>query len=153
MSRPLPLNPTFLPPTYGVLKSLLENPLKLPLAHEDGEASRAAAAPRSPRRPSAPLAARPEMAAQRRPPRRCRPPRGSVPGRLRCSVGRCRPDPALVRRRGGLRAPVRPQPHSSMGAESREGPEVPQSRGRSRAVRCGAGAALPAVSLRGLPNV
>lgn len=39
MSRPLPLNPTFLPPTYGVLKSLLENPLKLPLAHEDGEAS------------------------------------------------------------------------------------------------------------------
>ncbi|XP_029870875.1 hepatic leukemia factor isoform X2 [Aquila chrysaetos chrysaetos] len=35
MSRPLPLNPTFLPPTYGVLKSLLENPLKLPLAHED----------------------------------------------------------------------------------------------------------------------
>lgn len=39
MSRPLPLNPPFLPPTYGVLKSLLENPLKLPLAHEDGEAS------------------------------------------------------------------------------------------------------------------
>uniref|UniRef100_A0A8C4WKK7 HLF transcription factor, PAR bZIP family member n=2 Tax=Gopherus evgoodei TaxID=1825980 RepID=A0A8C4WKK7_9SAUR len=35
MSRPLPLNPTFLPPTYGVLKSLLENPLKLPLNHED----------------------------------------------------------------------------------------------------------------------
>ncbi|KAL2297754.1 hypothetical protein Nmel_016317, partial [Mimus melanotis] len=35
MSRPLPLNPPFLPPTYGVLKSLLENPLKLPLAHED----------------------------------------------------------------------------------------------------------------------
>ncbi|NXW41595.1 HLF factor, partial [Nyctiprogne leucopyga] len=35
MSRPLPLNPTFLPPTYGVLKSLLENPLKLPLAHDD----------------------------------------------------------------------------------------------------------------------
>ncbi|XP_075296920.1 hepatic leukemia factor isoform X1 [Opisthocomus hoazin] len=35
MSRPLPLNPSFLPPTYGVLKSLLENPLKLPLAHED----------------------------------------------------------------------------------------------------------------------
>lgn len=37
MARPLPLNPTFLPPTYGVLKSLLENPLKLPLHHEDGE--------------------------------------------------------------------------------------------------------------------
>ncbi|KAH1182676.1 hypothetical protein KIL84_004168 [Mauremys mutica] len=35
MARPLPLNPTFLPPTYGVLKSLLENPLKLPLNHED----------------------------------------------------------------------------------------------------------------------
>lgn len=39
MSRPLPLTPPFLPPTYGVLKSLLENPLKLPLAHDDGEAS------------------------------------------------------------------------------------------------------------------
>ncbi|XP_040291487.1 hepatic leukemia factor isoform X2 [Bufo bufo] len=35
MSRVLPLNPTFMPPTYGVLKSLLENPLKLPLHHED----------------------------------------------------------------------------------------------------------------------
>ncbi|XP_040386284.1 hepatic leukemia factor isoform X3 [Cygnus olor] len=35
MSRPLPLTPPFLPPTYGVLKSLLENPLKLPLAHDD----------------------------------------------------------------------------------------------------------------------
>ncbi|XP_043858897.1 hepatic leukemia factor isoform X1 [Dromiciops gliroides] len=35
MSRPLPLNPTFIPPTYGVLKSLLENPLKLPLHPED----------------------------------------------------------------------------------------------------------------------
>ncbi|KAH0629217.1 hypothetical protein JD844_011129 [Phrynosoma platyrhinos] len=35
MARPLSLNPTFLPPTYGVLKSLLENPLKLPLQHED----------------------------------------------------------------------------------------------------------------------
>ncbi|XP_070793894.1 hepatic leukemia factor isoform X1 [Pituophis catenifer annectens] len=35
MARPLPLNPSFLPPTYGVLKSLLENPLKLPLHHED----------------------------------------------------------------------------------------------------------------------
>lgn len=37
MARPVPLNPAFLPPTYGVLKSLLENPLKLPLHHEDGE--------------------------------------------------------------------------------------------------------------------
>lgn len=37
MSRPLPLNPTFIPPPYGVLRSLLENPLKLPLHHEDGE--------------------------------------------------------------------------------------------------------------------
>ncbi|XP_030629511.1 HLF transcription factor, PAR bZIP family member b isoform X1 [Chanos chanos] len=35
MSRPLPMNPTFLPPpTQGVLKSLLENPVKLPLHHE-----------------------------------------------------------------------------------------------------------------------
>ncbi|XP_041829328.1 hepatic leukemia factor-like [Melanotaenia boesemani] len=36
MSRPpIPLNPGFLPPaTHGVLKSLLENPLKLPLRHE-----------------------------------------------------------------------------------------------------------------------
>lgn len=37
MSRQLPLNPTFIPPPYGVLRSLLENPLKLPLHHEDGE--------------------------------------------------------------------------------------------------------------------
>lgn len=36
MPRQLPLNPTFIPPPYGVLRSLLENPLKLPL-HEDGE--------------------------------------------------------------------------------------------------------------------
>ncbi|XP_029102797.1 HLF transcription factor, PAR bZIP family member b isoform X1 [Scleropages formosus] len=36
MSRPLPINPTFLPPTHGVLKSLLENPMKLPLHHEEG---------------------------------------------------------------------------------------------------------------------
>ncbi|KAJ8399980.1 hypothetical protein AAFF_G00407100 [Aldrovandia affinis] len=36
MARPLPLNPTFLPPTHGVLKSLLENPMKLPLHHEEG---------------------------------------------------------------------------------------------------------------------
>ncbi|XP_041580765.1 hepatic leukemia factor isoform X2 [Vulpes vulpes] len=35
MSRPLPLNPSFIPPPYGVLRSLLENPLKLPLHHED----------------------------------------------------------------------------------------------------------------------
>ncbi len=36
MSRhPLPINPSFLPPaTHGVLKSLLENPMKLPLHHE-----------------------------------------------------------------------------------------------------------------------
>lgn len=36
MSRhPVPLNPGFLPPaTHGVLKSLLENPMKLPLHHE-----------------------------------------------------------------------------------------------------------------------
>nr|XP_033818330.1 hepatic leukemia factor isoform X2 [Geotrypetes seraphini] len=31
MSRPLLLSSPFIPPTYGVLKSLLENPLKLPL--------------------------------------------------------------------------------------------------------------------------
>ncbi|KAJ8246386.1 hypothetical protein GJAV_G00267180 [Gymnothorax javanicus] len=36
MARPLPLNPAFLPPTHGVLKSLLENPMKLPLHHEEG---------------------------------------------------------------------------------------------------------------------
>ncbi|XP_010890010.1 HLF transcription factor, PAR bZIP family member a [Esox lucius] len=35
MSRPLP-NSTFLPPTHGVLKSLLENPMKLPFHHEEG---------------------------------------------------------------------------------------------------------------------
>uniref|UniRef100_A0A8C5QWS2 HLF transcription factor, PAR bZIP family member n=1 Tax=Leptobrachium leishanense TaxID=445787 RepID=A0A8C5QWS2_9ANUR len=35
MSRVVPLNPTFIPPSYGVLKSLLENPLKLPLHHDD----------------------------------------------------------------------------------------------------------------------
>nr|XP_035946449.1 hepatic leukemia factor isoform X5 [Halichoerus grypus] len=39
MSRPLPLNPTFIPPPYGVLRSLLENPLKLPLHHEDVQLS------------------------------------------------------------------------------------------------------------------
>ncbi|CAK6971294.1 HLF transcription factor%2C PAR bZIP family member a [Scomber scombrus] len=36
MARPLPNNPTFLPPTHGVLKSLLENPLKLPFHHDEG---------------------------------------------------------------------------------------------------------------------
>ncbi|AWP19413.1 putative hepatic leukemia factor-like [Scophthalmus maximus] len=36
MARPVPLNPTFLPPTHGVLKSLLENPLKLPFHHDEG---------------------------------------------------------------------------------------------------------------------
>ncbi|XP_023561261.1 hepatic leukemia factor isoform X1 [Octodon degus] len=35
MSRQLPLNPTFIPPPYGVLRSLLENPLKLPLHQDD----------------------------------------------------------------------------------------------------------------------
>ncbi|XP_016381667.1 hepatic leukemia factor-like isoform X2 [Sinocyclocheilus rhinocerous] len=37
MSRPLPINPTFLPPTHGVLKSLLENPMKLPFHHDEGK--------------------------------------------------------------------------------------------------------------------
>lgn len=37
MSRPLLVNPTFLPPTHGVLKSLLENPMKLPFHHDDGK--------------------------------------------------------------------------------------------------------------------
>uniref|UniRef100_H3D128 HLF transcription factor, PAR bZIP family member n=1 Tax=Tetraodon nigroviridis TaxID=99883 RepID=H3D128_TETNG len=36
MARPLAVNPSFLPPTHGVLKSLLENPLKLPFHHEEG---------------------------------------------------------------------------------------------------------------------
>ncbi|XP_013881187.1 HLF transcription factor, PAR bZIP family member a isoform X2 [Austrofundulus limnaeus] len=36
MARPLSINPTFLPPTHGVLKSLLENPLKLPFHHDEG---------------------------------------------------------------------------------------------------------------------
>ncbi|KAK1785667.1 hypothetical protein P4O66_019009 [Electrophorus voltai] len=34
MSRAV--NPTFLPPTHGVLKSLLENPMKLPFHHDEG---------------------------------------------------------------------------------------------------------------------
>ncbi|XP_029363848.1 HLF transcription factor, PAR bZIP family member a [Echeneis naucrates] len=36
MARPLPINTTFLPPTHCVLKSLLENPLKLPFHHDEG---------------------------------------------------------------------------------------------------------------------
>ncbi|XP_069021655.1 HLF transcription factor, PAR bZIP family member a [Embiotoca jacksoni] len=36
MARPLSINSTFLPPTHGVLKSLLENPLKLPFHHDEG---------------------------------------------------------------------------------------------------------------------
>nr|XP_061805222.1 hepatic leukemia factor-like [Nerophis lumbriciformis] len=36
MARPLPVNAAFLPPTHGVLKSLLENPLKLPFHHDEG---------------------------------------------------------------------------------------------------------------------
>ncbi|KAA0706200.1 Hepatic leukemia factor [Triplophysa tibetana] len=36
MSRPLPVHSTFLPPTHGVLKSLLENPTKLPFHHDEG---------------------------------------------------------------------------------------------------------------------
>ncbi|KAM6957317.1 HLF transcription factor, PAR bZIP family member a [Aplochiton taeniatus] len=36
MARPISINPTFLPPTHGVLKSLLENPLKLPFHHDEG---------------------------------------------------------------------------------------------------------------------
>lgn len=36
MARPIPINPTFLPPAHGVLKSLLENPLKLPFHHDEG---------------------------------------------------------------------------------------------------------------------
>ncbi|KAJ8389128.1 hypothetical protein AAFF_G00123340 [Aldrovandia affinis] len=35
MARPLPMNSTFLPPTHGVLKSLLENPMKLPFHHDE----------------------------------------------------------------------------------------------------------------------
>ncbi|TSX99874.1 Hepatic leukemia factor [Bagarius yarrelli] len=34
MSRPV--NSAFLPPTHGVLKSLLENPMKLPFHHDEG---------------------------------------------------------------------------------------------------------------------
>uniref|UniRef100_A0AAQ4RD98 HLF transcription factor, PAR bZIP family member n=2 Tax=Gasterosteus aculeatus aculeatus TaxID=481459 RepID=A0AAQ4RD98_GASAC len=36
MARPLAMNPTFAPPSHGVLKSLLENPLKLPFHHDGG---------------------------------------------------------------------------------------------------------------------
>lgn len=35
MARPS-INPTFLMPSHGVLKSLLENPLKLPFQHDEG---------------------------------------------------------------------------------------------------------------------
>ncbi|XP_062342576.1 HLF transcription factor, PAR bZIP family member a isoform X2 [Osmerus eperlanus] len=35
MARPLSVNPTFRPPTHGVLKSLLENPMKLPFQHDE----------------------------------------------------------------------------------------------------------------------
>ncbi|MGH0174456.1 UNVERIFIED_CONTAM: hypothetical protein FKN15_006944 [Acipenser sinensis] len=36
MARPISVTPTFLPPTHGVLKSLLENPVKLSVHHEEG---------------------------------------------------------------------------------------------------------------------
>ncbi|XP_046894683.1 HLF transcription factor, PAR bZIP family member a isoform X2 [Hypomesus transpacificus] len=36
MSRPLSVNPTFRPSTHGVLKSLLENPMKLPFQQDEG---------------------------------------------------------------------------------------------------------------------
>ncbi|XP_051888668.1 hepatic leukemia factor-like isoform X2 [Pristis pectinata] len=36
MSRPISLNSRFVPSTHGVLKSLLENPVKLPPRHEEG---------------------------------------------------------------------------------------------------------------------
>ncbi|KAK1163709.1 hepatic leukemia factor-like [Acipenser oxyrinchus oxyrinchus] len=36
MARPISGTPTFLPPTHGVLKSLLENPVKLSVHHEEG---------------------------------------------------------------------------------------------------------------------
>lgn len=36
MARPLSVNATFRPPTHGVLKSLLENPIKLPFQHDEG---------------------------------------------------------------------------------------------------------------------
>ncbi|KAM8843983.1 HLF transcription factor, PAR bZIP family member a [Spinachia spinachia] len=36
MGRPLPMNSTFAPPSHGVLKSLLENPLKMPFHHDEG---------------------------------------------------------------------------------------------------------------------
>lgn len=52
MSRhQVPLNPAFLPPaTHGVLKSLLENPMKLPLHHEgNGSRDRATTTVSAPR--------------------------------------------------------------------------------------------------------
>lgn len=40
MSRQLVMNPAFLPPqTNGVLKALLEKPLKLPLHQDEGDQS------------------------------------------------------------------------------------------------------------------
>ncbi|XP_055486523.1 HLF transcription factor, PAR bZIP family member a [Leucoraja erinacea] len=36
MSRPLPVNPRFVPQSQGVLKSLLENPVRLSRRHEEG---------------------------------------------------------------------------------------------------------------------
>ncbi|TNN29784.1 Hepatic leukemia factor [Liparis tanakae] len=39
MARALAMNPSFAPPPHGVLKSLLENPLKLPFHHDDGTCS------------------------------------------------------------------------------------------------------------------
>ncbi|XP_037332148.2 HLF transcription factor, PAR bZIP family member a [Pungitius pungitius] len=36
MARPLQMNPTFAQPSHGVLKSLLENPLKMPFHHDEG---------------------------------------------------------------------------------------------------------------------
>ncbi|KAM6913757.1 HLF transcription factor, PAR bZIP family member a [Lycodopsis pacificus] len=36
MARSLAMNPSLVPPTHGVLKSLLENPLKLPFHHDEG---------------------------------------------------------------------------------------------------------------------
>ncbi|XP_069785983.1 hepatic leukemia factor-like [Narcine bancroftii] len=36
MARPMAVNPPYLPPSHGVLKSLLENPVKLPPRQEEG---------------------------------------------------------------------------------------------------------------------
>lgn len=60
MSRhPIPLNPSFLPPaTHGVLKSLLENPMKLPLHHEGKVRTKCAHCPRCARQSAAPRSLR-----------------------------------------------------------------------------------------------